>query len=133
MATVGVLLAPLINEHITLPGGLIANMLLGRLVILCLIIGVTVFTNMIRSFRYCRGDKGEIKSWGISWGIKKGITCGMIAIIASLIINMIPPLRIPFLIIGFIPGLGSMVDGFILSVFYLLSYVSVAYPIWGVC
>jgi hypothetical protein len=133
LATIGVFMSPLLTESLTMPGGLVGALLLGKIATLGIIVIVTVITNIIRALRYCRDAKDEFESTGIAWGIKKGLLCGGIATIASIIISFIPILRAPFTIISFIPGAGSMVEGLILAVFYLLSYVMIAYPIWGVC
>ena len=133
LATIGVFLSPMITESYTMPGGLVGGLLLGKLFTIGIIVLVTVATNIIRAWRYCRDSKGVVQSTGISWGIKKGLLCGIVATIASIIISFIPILRVPFTVISIIPGAESLVDGLILAVFYLLSYVAIAYPIWGVC
>ena len=133
LATIGVMLAPILTGGVVLPGGFILSIILGYLMNLGIIIGITIVTNIIRAFRYCRDEKGEFSSYGIFNGVKKGLLCGSVAIVASIVVSLIPVLRIPFTIISFIPGLASMIDGFILAFFYLLSYIAIAYPVWGSC
>lgn len=119
LATIGVMFTPMLTE------GYVFNLIV--------IVGITVVTNIVRAFRWCRDGKGRFESFGISYGIQKGVLCGVIAMAASMAVSFIPILRVPFTVISFIPGLGSMVDGFVLAVFYLLSYMMIAYPIWGSC
>lgn len=133
LATIGVLFTPTMTKGVSLPGGLVASMVLGYLLNLAVIVGITLITNIVRALRWCRDDEGNFKSFGISYGIKKGILCGCFAIVASIAVAFIPVLRVPFTVISFIPGLGSMIDGFVLAITYLFSYVSIAYPIWGSC
>lgn len=133
VATIGVMLSPMLTEGLVAPGGLVLSMVLGRIVNLSIIVVITVVTNIIRSLRWCRGDDGSVQSYGAEFGIKKGIVCGLAALGGAFVVSLIPVLRIPFTVISFIPGLGSLVDGIILAFFYLLSYLMVAHPIWGAC
>jgi hypothetical protein len=130
LATIGVVFTPMIAGLIQPQSGFI----MGTVIKFAIIVVITMITNMVRAYRYCEREKdGKIKSYGFSYGIKKGMLCGGIAIGASIIIGFIPILRIPFTIISFIPGLGSVVDGIILALFHLISYLAIAYPIWGSC
>lgn len=133
IAAILVMLVPSIISNYTMPGGIMGAMVLTKIITVLAILMITLLTNISRSIRFCRDNKGNITSWGISYGLKKGFWCGIIAVIVSIIISLIPALRTPFTVISFIPGLENMVDGFILSILYLLSYLTVAYPIWGSC
>lgn len=132
VAMIGVMFAPMFAKSLSLPGGFVANMLFNKLVILVVTVVYTIGTNVIRAYRYCRSKE---KSRGISYGLKKGLVCGVVAILASMAIKYIPALQTPFSIVeNFIPGYGSsLLDGVILSFFYLISYMVIAYPIWGSC
>jgi len=134
VAFILVMFVPTIIESYTMPGGLMGAIVLTKVVTVLAIMLITMLTNISRSYRFCDRDKdGNMESWGLSYGLKKGLLCGSIAVAGSLAIGFIPILRLPFTVISFIPGVGSMVDGFILSVLYLLSYMIFAYPIWGSC
>ena len=133
LAFIGTLFAPSIVDGMEMPGGMIGALILPKLAVLGVIVGITVVTNIIRALRYCRSKEGKFKSLGIKYGIYKGLICGGIATVALTIISYIPVLRIPFTIISFIPYVGTMIDGFILGIFYLISYMLFAYPIYGSC
>jgi hypothetical protein len=134
LALLGVLFSPQMAEALLPRLGIgLTAIFMDKVVIFCLIIAITLVTNIIRALRYCRDKKGGIASLGIWYGIKKGIVCGFGSLIPYIIIGLVPVLRVPFTVIGLIPYLGSIVNGLILSFFYLLSYVIFAYPIWGVC
>jgi hypothetical protein len=132
-ATIGVFVSPKVLEYVPLPGGFITGLILNKIFLLLMIVVITLITNIIRSIRYCRDEKENVTSYGAMLGLKKGLTCGAVAMFISMLLGFIPILKWPFAIISFIPGLSGYVDGFILAVFYLLSYFAVAYPIWGWC
>lgn len=127
LSTLAVMAVPSITSNWAMPGGILGAMFLGYFVNLFLIIVVTVVFNVIRAWRYCDDSVGVVD------GLKKGLLCGTVATVGSIVVTYIPALKLPFTIISLIPGLNSMVDGFVLSVFHLLSYLFIAYPIWGAC
>ena len=135
LALIAVLFTPQMAAAILpqVADGIIAGLIVDKLIIFLLIIAITIVTNILRALRYCRTSAGGFASTGIWYGIKKGIVCGFGSLIPYTIIGLVPPLRIPFAIIGMIPFMGTMVNGIILSFFYLMSYLIFAYPIWGVC
>lgn len=133
VAFLGVLFTPVLSTYVPVGEGFFSTLVGGKFVYLAIIVAITLFTNIIRALRYCRGDKGEFNSSGISYGLKKGILCGLFAVVGLLLTYFIPILRMPFSIASFIPGVGQSLDGFIMAVFYLFSYVAIAYPIWGAC
>lgn len=134
LALIGVTFTPQIAQMLSpVSSGLVGGLVMDKLIILALIIAITIVTNIIRALRYCRDNKGGFASTGIWYGFKKGLTCGLIALIAYIIIGFVPILATPFLVLSFIPGLGNLINGIILAFFYLLGYMFVAYPIWGVC
>lgn len=142
-AAIGTMMVPSIIINYNTTTDLLYSVLFDKLGVIFLITLITVVTNVVRAWRFCTEEEkdkdgkptGKIvhKSYGISYGIKKGILCGSLCMVGEIILSLIPELKVPFEIIEFIPGLGSMVDGFVLAVFYLVSYVLVAYPIWGSC
>lgn len=134
VAAIMVMFVPTMLESYTMPGGLMGALVLTKVVTVLAIMLITMLTNITRAWRFCkRGKDGSIQSYGISYGLKKGFWCGAIAVAGATAIGFIPILRAPFTVISIIPGLGSMVDGFMLSILYLLSYMIIAYPIWGSC
>jgi hypothetical protein len=128
LATIAVLIMPSLLTSYVFPGGLIGSIIIERFAWFGAIFFITFLSNIPRALRHCKEN-----SWGINYGIKKGILCGIVSLIGWLIINLIPPLKKIFLIASFIPYVGTMIDGLILSFFYFLSYGIFAYPIWGAC
>ena len=133
LAFIGTLFAPTLVDGLEMPGGIIGALILPKLAVLGVIVGITVVTNIVRALRHCRTKQGKFKSIGIKNGIYKGLICGGIATAALTLISFVPILKVPFTIISFIPYVGSMIDGFILGIFYLISYMLFAYPIYGAC
>ena len=135
LSTVGVGFVPKLVEGFgqTYGFGMIQSLLVDNGMMFLLIILITTLFNIIRALRFCRGPKGEYKSTGITYGIKKGIVCGVVSTGAYLVLGLVPFLRIPFTLISLIPGLANATNGIILSIFYMLSYIMFAYPIWGAC
>lgn len=128
LSTLGVLFVPDYVAGLTMPGGILGEILLSNIVVVLLIALITTIMNMVRAYRYCKED-----SLGIEFGLRKGLTAGTVAVIGSILVGLIPILRLPFTIISFIPGLDTMVSGIVLALCYLIGYYSVAYPIWGNC
>ena len=133
LAFIGTLFAPTIVDGLEMPGGIVGALILPKLAVLGVIVGITMVTNVVRALRHCRTKEGKFKSIGIKYGIYKGLICGGIATVALTLISFVPILKIPFTIISFIPYVGTMIDGFILGIFYLISYMLVAYPMYGSC
>ena len=131
LSTIAVMFAPSMVSGMSLPGGFIGSMVLGKLMVLGVIIVISIIANIVRALRYCRDKKGNFASTGISYGFQKGLTCGLFGLIVSTIVGFVPILRVPFTVIAFIPGMSEMVDGFIIAIGYLLSYMFIAFPIWG--
>ena len=133
LATLGVAYAPTLVDGMEMPGGIIGSLLLPRLYILGFIVAITIVTNVVRALRWCRNKQGKYKSTGVLYGLYKGLIAGGFSVIAYTIVTFIPVLRIPFTVISFIPYIGTMVDGFIMSIFYLIGYLMFAYPFFGSC
>jgi len=133
ISSILVIFVPGLIEKFSMPGGLMVSMALSKLLTILVIVLITLVTNISKARRFCIDKDGKSKSWGISYGIKKGLMCGFIALLFTTIIGIVPILKIPFTLIRIIPFMGEHIDGFILSTFYLLSHILVAYPIWGSC
>ena len=133
LAFLGVLFTPVLSTYVPVNDGFFSTLVGSKFLYIGIIMAVTLLTNIIRAMRYCRGHKGEFNSFGISYGLKKGLLCGIFAVVGLLATYFIPFLRLPFTIASFIPGVGESLDGFIMAIFYLFSYVAIAYPIWGAC
>lgn len=99
----------------------------GYIVNFLLMLVVSIIFNIIHAWRYCEED-----SYGISYGFFKGLMCSGVATTGSILVQYVPILKAPFFIISMIPYLDSMVDGAVLSTFYMLGYLF-AYPIFGSC
>jgi len=97
------------------------------------VFAITYVMGIIRSLRYCRDDKGKIKSYGLYSNMIKGIILGIISIIVILSILFIPILKTPLLIMSFIPGISAAADGILVALSYTLFYFSLIYPIWKSC
>lgn len=133
VAFIAVMFAPHMTASIAAAKGIALSMVMDKLILFGLIVLITIITNIIRALRYCRSSSGWPQSTGIWYGLQKGIICGFGSLIPYLIIGFVPVLAVPFGIIALIPGLSEFVNGFILSVFYLLSYAIFANPIYGSC
>ena len=124
LSAMGVMFTPTIVENLALDQkfelGMVSSLIAQNGAILGIIVLITLLFNIIRAFRFCPRDK-------------KGLLCGIIAMCALVAVGFVPVLKIPFTVIGFIPGLANYVDGFILAVIYLFSYIFFAYPIWRAC
>lgn len=126
MSALGVVFTPTIIDSMNLP----ASYIFGYFYYWLFIILITTIINMIRAYRYCKKGKN---SWGVEYGYKKGALCGGVAVATSIVTGFIPPLKLPFMILSFIPFIGGLVDGFIMALGYMISYMMMAYPIWGSC
>jgi hypothetical protein len=105
----------------------IGGVFMNKTYMVLLIILVTMVANIVRALRYC---KDKPKSWGINYGWKKGLVAGIIAVVILQFIQLNPEFETPFLVLSFLPGIGSMIDGIILMTGYLAGYL-MSYPIWG--
>lgn len=97
---------------------------------------ITVILNIPRARRYCLDRQtGESKSWGLENGWKKGLLTGILSVSMLLLLTRVFPLLniIVGLINSFIPNSYIAAEGIILSLFYLIFYSAIAYPIWGSC
>ncbi len=115
-----------------------ANKLTGGGLIYYPVVGLVVFAityvmGIIRSFRFCRDDKGNVKSYGLYSNMIKGIILGLIAISVIVAIVFIPILKTPLIIMSFIPGVSAAADGILVALSYILFYFSLIYPIWKSC
>lgn len=126
MSALGVVLTPTIMDSMNLP----ASFIFGYFYYWLFIVLITTILNMVRAYRYCKKGKD---SWGVEYGYKKGAVCGGAAIATAIAVGFIPPLKIPFMVLSFIPYIGGLVDGIIMAFGYLWSYLIFAYPIWGSC
>jgi hypothetical protein len=133
LAFTGVLFTPTLSTYVSVGEGFFSTLVGAKFLYIGIIVLITLLTNIVRALRYCRGEKGEFSSFGISYGLKKGLLCGIFAVVGLLATYFIPILRLPFTVASLIPGVGDALDGFIMAIFYLFSYVAIAYPIWGAC
>lgn len=127
IATLGVLFAPTLAQLVPMSGGFVMDIILNKVVIFSIIVLVTLLTNIIQAYRYCRNSTGIVN------GLKKGILSGIFSVAGLMITILIPLLRIPFLILSFIPYLNMLIDGCILATIYIIFNTFVTYPIWGSC
>lgn len=135
LATLCVLAVPIVTEMFEMPGGFIGALVLPNIIYFVAIVLITMLTNISRAIRLCKRGKKEWKEglWGIKYGARKGLVVASVATLGSFIVNKIPFLKIPFMLLSFIPYVGTMINGIILSFFYLFGYVAIAHPIWGYC
>lgn len=104
-----------------------SGLITGYIVNFLLMLVVSIIINIIHAWRYCEED-----SYGISYGFFKGLMSSGIATAGSILVQYVPILKAPFFIISMIPYLDTMVDGAVLSTFYMLGYLF-AYTIFGSC
>lgn len=94
------------------------------------LVGVTWITSIIRSWRYCRDNKGNVKSYGFGSGLAKGLILATICIGTALIVQALPMLQMPLKVIPFI---GDATETVVIVLAYMLFYFALVYPIYGSC
>lgn len=94
------------------------------------LVGVTWITSIIRSWRYCRDNKGNVKSYGLGSGLAKGLILATICIGLVVLVQMLPVLQMPLKIIPFI---GEATETVVILLAYILFYFALIYPIYGSC
>jgi hypothetical protein len=85
------------------------------------IILINMVMNMIRAYRYCTKEK----SWGISNGFKKGLLTGLTAVGLMIFLEKFPETALE------VKALGEEGPPILMAAGYFLSYMLIAYPIWG--
>jgi len=137
----GVLFTPYLSArllNLEIPTALDITLLIKRYSIFFLIIFfITVIMNIPRARRYCLDRQtGESKSWGIANGWKKGLLTATLTVFILFLLTRVFPLVT--LIINLVSTFFSesayvAAEGIILSIFYMIFYSAIAYPIWGSC
>ena len=140
MAMIGSGLAPAVAYLWVMPSlqlSAVGSMFMPYPIIMGIIIAITLVTNIVRSLRYCRTKKGQLKSFGIRYGISKGIIISIIAALGYTLFNFIPILKAPLTVLRALPfdsavALTAAIDGIVVAVGYLFGYM-ILYPFYGSC
>jgi hypothetical protein len=123
LASIAVLFVPNVSQQLV-PG--IMTYFMNILFIML----ITLITNMVRAYRHC---DSKDHSYGVEYGIKKGLTTGIASNMFLLLLDTVPKLRMPLAALSYIPVLSNMIDGMVLSLSYMVSYYTMAWPVWGSC
>ena len=129
LETIAAIIAVMFIPSLTVESGIIWRQILQ----FAIIVSIAMISNFIQSMRLCRTDANGAKrsiSEVLGKSIMKGLACGFGAMLLSIVVLFIPALRIPFMVLSFIPDLESVVDGLILAIGYAASS-GLAYPILG--
>jgi hypothetical protein len=86
---------------------------------------VGAMASYVAARRLC--DTSDVKD-----SLIRGSLTGFITTVCYNIVGYIPTLRVPFAVIGYVPGLKPWVDSFIMSFFYIISNLLLEVG-WGPC
>lgn len=116
---------PSVTASITLGWGAIMTFIISNLIFLLTLIVLGALSAYISARRQCT-------TYSAKDSLMRSSITGFITTLCYGLIGYIPVLRVPFGVIGMIPGLAPWVDSFIMSILYVIPNVLVE-AAWGAC